>query len=159
MDRFSKLLLAIALLSGATAVFACGESMFHSDQGMRYHGSTARRPADILLFRPEGAGGDSTTQIYAGLQRAGHHVTVVAQEPAAIDALTSRHFDLIIASPTDIDALKAHLNSSTHEPAQLAVIDDANKSDEARFPQYVHQSDGVDKYLKSIDRSMRQRGS
>jgi hypothetical protein len=159
MDRFSKLLLAIVLISGASAVFACGESMFHSDQGMRYHGSTARRPADILFFRPEGAIGDSTTQIYAGLQRAGHHLTVVAQEPAAIDALTSRHFDLIIASPSDIDALKAHLNSSTHAPALLAVIDDGDKSEEARFPQYVRQSDGVDKYLKSIERSMRQRGS
>lgn len=159
MDRLSKLWLAVVLMSGASAVFACGESMFHSDQGMRYHSSTARRPADILLFRPEGAGGGSTTQIYAGLQRAGHHVTVVAQEPAAIDALTSRHFDLIIASPSDIDALKAHLNSSTPGPAQLAVIEDSDKSDESRFPQYVHQSDGVDKYLKSIDRSLRQRGS
>jgi hypothetical protein len=64
---------------------------------------------------------------------------VVAQEPAAIDALNSRHFDLIIASPSDIDALKAHLDSSTHAPALLAVIDDADKSDEARFPQYVRQ--------------------
>jgi hypothetical protein len=159
MDRFCKLLLAIALALGASAVFACGESMFHSDQGMRYHGFTARRPADILVYRPEAAGVAATTQIYAGLQRAGHHVTVVAQEPAAIDALSSRHFDVIIASPSDIDALKAHLNSSARAPAQLAVIDDSDKSDEARFPQYVHQSDGVDKYLKSIDRSMRQRGS
>src|ERR1700722_13688268 len=159
MDRFCKLLLAIALALGASAVFACGESMFHSDQGMRYHGFTARRPADILVYRPEAAGGDATTQIYAGLQRAGHHVTVVAQETAAIDALSSRHFDVIIASPSDIDVLKAHLNSSARAPAQLAVIDDSDKSDEARFPQYVHQSDGVDKYLKSIDRSMRQRGS
>jgi hypothetical protein len=159
MDRFCKFLLTIALISGASVVLACGESMFHSDQGMRYHGATARRPADILVYRPEAAMGDSTTQIYAGLQRAGHHLTVVGQEPAAIDALASRHFDLIIASPSDIDALKAHLNSSTGSPALLPVIDDADKSDEARFPQYVRQSDGVDKYLKSIDKSMRQRGS
>ena len=159
MDRFCKLLVTIALISGASAVFACGESMFHPDQGMRYHGSAARRPADILVYRPDAAAGDSTAQIYAGLQRAGHRLTVVAQEPAAIDALTSRHFDLIIASPSDIDALKAHLNSSTPAPALLALIDDADKSDEARFPQYVRQGDGVDKYLKSIDRSIRQRGS
>ena len=159
MDRFCKLLLGIALISGASAVFACGESMFHSDQGMRYHSSTARRPADILVYRPEAAIGDATTQIYAGLQRAGHHLTVVAAEPAAIDALASRHFDLLIASPSDIDALKAHLNSSARAPALLAVIDDTDKSDEARFPQYVRPSDGVDKYLKSIDRSMRQHGS
>ena len=159
MDRFCKLLLPFALMVGASAVFACGESMFHSDQGMRYHGATARRPADILVYRPDAAVGDSTTQIYAGLQHAGHRLTVVAQEPAAIDALNSRHFDLIIASPSDIDALKAHLNSSTPAPALLAVIDDADKSDQARFPQYVRQGDGVDKYLKSIDQSMRQRGS
>jgi hypothetical protein len=159
MDRFCKLLLGIALISGASAVFACGESMFHSDQGVRYHGATARRPADILVYRPEAAIGDSTTQIYAGLQRAGHRVTVIAQEPAAIDALASRHFDVIIASPSDIDVLKAHWNSSARAPALVAVIDDTDKSDEARFPQYVRQSDGVDKYLKSIDRSMRQPGS
>ena len=159
MDGFCKLLLAIALISGASAVFACGESMFHADQGMRYHGSTARRPADILIYRPETAIGDTTSQIDAGLQRAGHHVTVIAEEPAAIDALSSRHFDLIIASPSDIDALTAHLNSSARAPAQLAVIDDTDKSDQSRFPQYVRQSDGIDKYLKSIERSMRQRGS
>jgi hypothetical protein len=159
MDRFCKLLLGIALISGASAVFACGESMFHSDQGIRYHGATARRPADILIYRPAAAGGDATTQIYAGLQRAGHHLTVVAQEPAAIDALASQHFDVIIASPSDIDALKVHLNSSTRAPALLAIIDDADKSDEARFPQYVREGDGVDKYLKTIDRSMRQPAS
>jgi hypothetical protein len=159
MDRFSKLVLAIALISGASAVFACGESMFHSDQGMRYHGFTTHRPADILFYRPEGAIGDSSKQIYAGLERAGHRLTVVGQEPAAIDALTSRHFDLIIASPSEMDALTAHLDSSTRAPALLAIIGDADKSNEARFPQYVRQSDGVDKYLKSIERSMRERGS
>jgi hypothetical protein len=159
MDRFCKALLAIALISGASAVFACGESMFHPDQGMRYHGFTARRPADILFYQPEAAIGDTNKQIYAGLQRAGHHLTVVAQETAAIDTLASRHFDVIIASPSDMDALTAHLDSSTRAPALLALIDDGNKSDEARFPQYVRQSDSVDKYLKSIERSMRERGS
>ena len=159
MDRFCKLLLAIGLMLGVSAVFACGESMFHADQGMRYHNFTTRRPADILFYRPEAGVGDSTRQIFVGLQRAGHHLTVVAAEPAAIDALASRHFDLLIASPSDIDALNAHLNSSARAPALLAVIDDTDKSDEARFPQYVRPSDGVDKYLKSIDRSMRQHGS
>jgi hypothetical protein len=159
MDRFCKLLLASALISGASTVFACGESMLHPDQGMRYHDFTTRQPAEILIYRPDAAVGDSTKKIYAGLQRAGHHLTVVAQEPAAIDALASRHFDLIIARPSDMDALTAHLNSSTRAPALLAIIDDADKSDEARFPQYVRQSDGVDKYLKSIERDMRERGS
>jgi hypothetical protein len=159
MDRFCKLLLPFALMVGASAVFACGESMLHPDQGMRYHGFTTRRPADILVYRPDAALGDSTKQIYAGLQRAGHHLTVIAQEPAAIDALSSRHFDLIIARPSDMDALTAHLDSATHAPALLAVIDDADKSDAARFPQYVRQSDGVDKYLKSIERDMQERGS
>src|ERR1700685_692611 len=159
MDRFCKLLLAIGLMLGVSAVFACGGSMFHADQGMRYHNFTTRRPADILFYRPEAGVGDSTRQIFVGLQRARHHLTVVDQEPAAIDALTSRHFDLIIASPNDMDALAGHLGSSTHAPALLAVINDADKSDEARFPQYVRQSDGVDKYLKTIERSMRERGS
>jgi hypothetical protein len=58
-----------------------------------------------------------------------------------------------------MDALTAHLDSATHAPALLAVIDDADKSDAARFPQYVRQSDGVDKYLKSIERDMQERGS
>ena len=159
MDRFCKLLVGIALIAGASAVFACGESMFHADQGMRYHRFITRRPADILLYQPEAAFGDANNQIYAGLQSAGHHLTLVAQGTAAIDTLTSRHFDVIIASSRDMDAVTAHLDSSTRTPIQLAVIADGNKSDEARFPQYVRQSDSVDKYLKSIERSMQERGS
>lgn len=159
MDTFYKPLLAFALILGSSAVFACGESMFHADQGMRYHRFITRRPADILLYQPEPALGDLNNQLYAGLQSAGHHLTLVAQEPAAIDALTSKHFDVIIASSRDMDSVTAHLDSSTRKPIQLAVISDGNKSDESRFPQYVRQSDSVDKYLKSIERSMRERGS
>ena len=159
MDTFYKPLLAFALILGSSAVFACGESMFHADQGMRYHRFITRRPADILLYQPEPALGDLHNQLYAGLQSAGHHLTLVAQEPAAIDALTSKHFDVIIASSRDMDSVTAHLDSSTRKPIQLAVISDGNKSDESRFPQYVRQSDSVDKYLKSIERSMRERGS
>jgi hypothetical protein len=158
MDRFCKPLLAITLILGSTAVFACGESMFHADQGMRYHRFVTRRPADILLYQTEAAFGDAN-QLYAGLQSAGHHLTLVAKGTAAIDALTSRHFDVIIASSRDMDAVTAHLDSSTRTPIQLAVIADGNKSDESRFPQYVRQSDSVDKYLKSIERSMQERGS
>ena len=159
MDRFCKPLLAIALILGSSAVLACGESMFHADQGMRYHRFVTRRPADILLYQSEGAFGDANNQLYTGLQSAGHHLTVVAQGTAAIDALPSKHFDVIIASSRDMDAVTAHLDSSARAPIRLAVISDGNKSDESRFPQYVRQSDSVDKYLKSIERSMRERGS
>lgn len=159
MDGFRKPLLAIALILGSSAVFACGESMFHADQGMRYHRFITRRPADILFYGTEAAIGDANNQLYAGLQSAGHRLTLVAQGTAAIDALTSRHFDVIIASSRDMDAVTAHLDSTTRTPILLAVIADGNKSDESRFPQYVRQSDSVDKYLKSIERSMRERGS
>lgn len=159
MDGFRKPLLGIALILGSSAVFACGESMFHADQGMQYHRFITRRPADILLYQNESAAGDANNQLYAGLQSAGHHLTLVAQGPAAIDALTSRHFDVIIASSRDMDAVIAHLDASTRTPIKLAVIGDGNKSDESRFPQYVRQGDSVDKYLKSIERGMRERGS
>jgi|HubBroStandDraft_3_1064219.scaffolds.fasta_scaffold215291_2 hypothetical protein len=157
MDRTRRALLAVGLMLGASAVFACAESTFHPDQGMRYHGFTTRRPADILFYRPEFTN-DPTQPIPAGLRRAGHRLTVVAEQPEAIDALSSHHFDLIIARPRDMDALAAHLNSSRQAPALLPVIDDTDTSDQARFPQYVRESDGVDKYLKSIER-MRERRS
>jgi hypothetical protein len=158
MDRFCKPLFAIALVLGSSAVLACGESMFHADQGMQYHRFITRRPADILLYEPEAASGEAN-QLYAGLQSAGHHLTLVAQGTAAIDALPSRHFDVVIANSRDMDAVTTHLDSSTRTPILIAVIGDGNKSDEARFPQYVRQSDSVDKYLKSIERSMKERGS
>ena len=159
MSRHFKLPLAVALALFASVVFACGESMFQSKQGMRYHGFTTQRPADILFYHPEAAAGESTKQIYDGLQRAGHHLTVAVEEGAAVDALTSRHFDLIIASPSDMDALAARLDSSTRIPTPLAIVDEAAKPDPARFPQYVRQNDGIDKYLKTIERSMRERGT
>jgi hypothetical protein len=158
MNGLSKPLLVIAMISGAPAVFACAESTIHVTQGMRYHGFTTRRPADILVYQPQAAPGDANRQIYAGLQRAGHHVTVIAQEPAAIDALSSRHFDVIIAPSIDMDALTAHLNSSARAPAQLPIVGAGDESAQAHFREYVRPSDSVEKYLKSIERTMRERG-
>jgi hypothetical protein len=157
MEKLYKPLFVIALMAGASTVFACGESMFHADQGMRYHGFTTHRPADILVYQPDAKSDDADQQVYAALQRAGHHLTVVDQQPAAIDALNSRHFDVIIAPPGDMDALAAHLNSSSRAPTLLPVIPAGDASAQARFPQYVRQNDSADKYLKSIEQSMRAR--
>src|ERR1700729_914202 len=131
MYKTRKILLTIALISSGSGTFACGESMIQSKTGMRYHDFSTRRPANILLYSSEA---DSSEQISTGLQHAGHHLTVVAEEPAAVDALTSRHFDLIIASPKEMESLTAHLSASTQVPTLIAVIDGADKSDAARFP-------------------------
>ena len=161
----SRLQIAIALSIGLTIsadVLACGESMFHSGQAMRYHSFITRQPADILIYRPGAtdASGDQR-QLYVGLEKAGHKVTLVNDGAGMIRALAAKHFDVVIADAHDMDAVTAQLGKSKRDTALLAVVGDGpeGKQDGERFPRCVREGDGLNQYLKSIEQTMQTRGS
>ena len=142
---------------------ACGESMFHSGQAMRYHTYISRQPANILVYRPGTPdSGSVQKQLYTGLEKAGHHVTVVTGGNALTQALAVRQYDVIIASARDMVVIAAELGKSSREPVLLAVLgrdagSEAGVSE--RFPRTLHEGDGLNQYLKVIDQSMRTRGT
>ncbi|MEO8803437.1 MAG: hypothetical protein ABI304_03795 [Rudaea sp.] len=139
---------------------ACGESMFHSGQAMRYHAFISRQPANILVYRPDTT--DSSVdqkRIFAGLEKAGHKVTVVRTNQALARALADRQYDVIIAGARDMSAISALLGKEQHEPALLAVLTSgpADESLRQRYPDNLRDSDGLNQYLKTIEHTMQTR--
>lgn len=153
------LIAAAIALTNVSSAWACGESLFHSGQGMRYHAFITRQPADILIYHPGlPNGSDANRQLIAGLEKAGHHITVVSDETTMTSTLMQHHFDVVIAGAKDMDAITQRLDKSAQEPALLAVVDAKAATDE-HFAHTVRENDGVNQYLKSIEQSMHTRGS
>lgn len=142
---------ALSLSVAAPNALACGEVLFHSGQGMRYHAFITRHPANILVYSPAAIEpGSAQSQLYAGLRKAGHKVTVVTDSQSAAVELAANHFDVVIASARDMDAIEATVAKSANGPAFLAVVgrDTAGRD---RFPICVQEGAGLNSYLRIID--------
>lgn len=144
---------ALSLSVAAPNAMACGEVLFHSGQGMRYHAFITRHPANILVYSPAAIEpGSAQSQLYAGLREAGHKVTVVTDIHSVAADLAANHFDVVIASARDMDAIEANIAKSANEPAFMAVVgrDAAGKG---QFPIHVREGASLNSYLKIIDRT------
>jgi len=154
------LVLLVSLLSltvVATNARACGEVLFHSGQGMRYHAFITRHPANILVYSPGAIEpGSAQSQLYAGLREAGHKVTVVTDSRSAAAELAANHFDVVIASARDMDAIEANVGKSANEPAFLAVVG-RDAAGQGQFPIRVREGASLNSYLKVIDQTTRTR--
>ncbi|MGH8121471.1 MAG: hypothetical protein ACREPT_01725 [Rudaea sp.] len=164
MNKFNVIILGVFVsMLGVTNAYACGESMFHSGQGMRYHAFITRQPAEILIYRSLAPDPDaSRKELYSGLQRAGHKVTIVTDSGTLAQALTTKKYDVIIAGTRDMQTVEAQLDKSQHAPALLAVLGpDAVKDASIRqhFPHNLREDDGLNQYLKSIEQTMQTRGT
>ncbi|MGH8041916.1 MAG: hypothetical protein ACREPN_07730 [Rudaea sp.] len=160
--RIAIALSTLGLTIAAADVQACGESMFHSGQGMRYHAFITRTPADILIYQPGRRDSSAAQkQLYSGLEKAGHRITVVSNSDALAQALAAKHYDVVIAGERDMDAITARLDKSVRGPALLAVVarDTNIRQLRDRFPNSVREGDGLNRYLKSIDQTMQKRGT
>ncbi|HKV65939.1 MAG TPA: hypothetical protein VJN66_06115 [Rhodanobacteraceae bacterium] len=155
---FAILVSTLGLAVVTTDALACGEVLFHSGQGMRYHAFITRHPANILVYSPGTIQpGSAQSQLYAGLERAGHHVLVVTDGNSLASDLAAKHYDVIIASARDMDAISRLDKQSSVEPAVVAVVGRDAASTE-RFPVSVQEGAGLNAYLKVIDRTTRSRG-
>lgn len=152
--HLAAVLLGAGLALSAMQAQACGESMFKSGQAMRYRSFISRHPAQIMIYRPVAEGAVSQ-QLYSGLEKAGHTVTVVTDVQALAQALGSRKFDVIIAAAPDVQVVAAQMHSVQHAPTLLAVADGRDVRD-AATP--LRASDGTNAYLKTIEETMRMRG-
>lgn len=158
------LVIAMATLTLATAAsnaFACGETLFHSGEGMRYHGFLTRAPANILIYRP-GMSSDNVaqSQLDTGLEKAGHRVTLVTDTADLTQALAKSHYDVVIADAHDMNMLAARVDSSAHAPALVAVVGVRAEPDGSSPGQYAHtlkEQDGLNQYLRVIEKTMQTR--
>lgn len=158
MNRSSilaTLALASALALPASPSQACGEGQFNMGQGLRYQGYLAPRPATVLVL-DDGTMEPQRKALYAGLQKAGHRVTVVSDAAALSQALGEKRYDVIIASFADVDAVAARAAGASTQPRVLPVVQRNARNEPAlrRFPLFVLDGASLGQYLKVINQAL-----
>lgn len=159
-----KLIGAIAtvtLAAATTNALACGETLFHSGEGMRYQSFISREPANILIYRP-GEANDNVAQkqLDKGLEKAGHRVTLVTDNADLAHALAKSHYDVVIAGAHDMEVVAAQLDRSALAPALVAVVGAKADQDAPARGQDTHtlnEQDGLNQYLRLIEKTMQTR--
>jgi hypothetical protein len=146
MNRSTVCLLGLVLAAASTTATACGEGMFNSGQGLSYQTYLAPRPALVLIYDPAGA---AAQPLYAGLERAGHKVTVVRDAQALAEATTTGRFDVVIGG---LAALEALPTASAH---LLPVVTRSDRQRaQARFGTVLLDGAGLSQYLRGIHRAL-----
>ncbi len=145
--------LAVALLAGMLClahepVVACGENQFSTGGGLRYQGFLAPRPATVVVV-DDGPG--DRDELYAGLAKAGHRVTVVANREGLATVLANGKVDVLIADLQDVDAMTSEAPSGTRVlPVVARKLRDAPETRD-RFDLILLEGASLGQYLKSID--------
>ena len=154
----NKTILATTLLTAALALaqgpaHACGEGLFNMGQGLRYQGYLAPRPATVLVYDDRAA---DRKALYAGLQKAGHKLTVVTTSDAAARALGARKYDVVITDFDDTNAIMASAPASKSRVLPVVARSQRNATDlRSRFRLFLLDGASLGQYLKTIDRLLK----
>lgn len=141
-------LVLLSLLLAPLPVLACGEGMFMAGKGLQFQSYLAPRPATVLIFAPDGEG--RRQQIHTGLEKAGHHLTVVNDEASLREALRDASYDVMIA---DLDRLEA-FGAGADSRRVLPVVPRELRRDRgviARFERFVVDGASLGQHLSAID--------
>jgi hypothetical protein len=142
-------LFALAALLVAPAAHACGEGRFNTGGGLAYQGYLAPRPATVLIL--DEAEDEKEQSVYAGLQRAGHRVTVVHDSAALAAGLAEGGVDVVIGA---MDAI-----ATLHDPnARLLPVVARSERDSpqvrAHFATVLVDGASLGQYLRGIHRAL-----
>jgi hypothetical protein len=143
--------LGIALAFASSPVSACGEGQFNMGQGLRYQGYLAPRPATVLVYDQNASDHKS---LYAGLQKAGHTVTVVGTADAMSQALHVGRYDIVIADFDDAAALKPLVTGRATKASVLPVVARNRRNAPevtSRFKFFLLDGASLGQYLKGIN--------
>jgi len=149
-------IIAIAALGFSLALAccpasACGEGQFNMGQGLRYQGYLAPHPATVLVY--DETAGDHKA-LYAGLQKAGHKVTVVGTAEAMSQALQAGRYDVVIADFDDAAALQSRTTGMSARPGVLPVVARNRRNAPEvsnRFKLFLLDGASLGQYLKGIN--------
>jgi hypothetical protein len=116
--RILPLLLALALPTGAEP---CGDKFLRVGRGARYQrGYVAVHPACILLYAdPHAAVSPALRELESALRRAGHKPTIVEAPAGVVPALTTGHYNIILAGLDDVALVEAEARKA---PVKIDVL-------------------------------------
>jgi CheY-like chemotaxis protein len=154
-----RALLVLALLASPLPAAACGEGMFNTGKGLPYQAYLAPRPAAVLVYSDPSGAGDAGKQasLYAGLQKAGHQVTVVHDAQALERAIADRHFDVVISDFARVDAVDASTAAAANRPAVVPVVARSARNSAQvrdRFDLFVLDGASLGQYLRAINQAV-----
>ena len=151
--------LACVLALASPPASACGEGLFNMGQGLRYQGYLAPHPANVLVYDD---GTSDRRALYAGLQKAGHSITVVATADALSRALQQRRYDVVIADFDDAAAVESRTAATAAKPRLLPVVarNERNAPElHGHFSLFLLDGASLGQYLKVINRLLSMRAS
>ena len=162
-NRFIMLGLGFAISAGAMGqAQACGEVMYRMGGALRYHAFITRHPAEILMYADAAQSKLPSyhEEFHRNLEKAGHKVTVIDNPDALARALTTHHYDVIIAYAASLPTINAELARAHTEPSLIPVFQ--NGGDETMRKQYplaLNEKADLNQFLKTIEQTMKARGT
>ena len=161
MKRLTTTALLLIVAVASADAQACGEVMYRMGGALRYHAFVTRHPAQILLYADYGAR-QATADVegfHNNLERAGHKVTVANSPEALASALAGRSYDVIIAYAVDLPAINSQLAHINHEPTLIPVLQGNDQNVREHYPLALNEDANVNQFLKTIEQTMKARGT
>lgn len=147
-----SLLIAGALALAPVSAFACGEGMFNTGKGLPYQAYLAPRPAAVLVFTTPNASGAEQDALHAGLQKAGHTVTVVRDAESLRRAISEHKYDVVISGFDVVDSIPTQAGET--QATVLPVVARSSRNSKQlrdRFDLFVLDGASLGQYLKAIN--------
>ncbi|MEO6295471.1 MAG: hypothetical protein ABIO74_00010 [Dokdonella sp.] len=163
MRKLGTTVLLLAVAISASDAQACGEVMYRQGGALRYHAFITHHQAQILIYNGAAASQAMSAdeqRFHESLEKAGHHVTLVATPDALGKALASQDYDVIIAYVGDLPAVEPQLAHISHEPALIPVFQRDNENAiRKQYPLALIEDANLNQFLKTIEQTMKSRGT
>lgn len=149
------LVLLFCAALGSPPAIACGEGIFSMGDGLRYDGYLAPRPAEILVFEPDGEASDERVAVYRGLAAAGHRLTIVSDAGRVPEVFKGRQFDVVVADDAFAPALANVLPMESQARQLLVVPGKAPRQAGGDGRAFVRGSASLGTWLGALNRLMK----
>lgn len=164
MSKLTTTALLLVVAISAADAQACGEVMYRMGGALRYHAFITRHPAKILMYSGSAAQqaiSNDHENFHRNLEKAGHRVTVVDSPDALAKALAAQPYDVIIAYAADLPAINAQIAHVAPEPSLIPVFQHSNEESAVRqqYPLALNEDANLNQFLKTIEQSMKARGT
>lgn len=152
MARITTWSLIAAMIAGPQAAIACGEMMVNAGRGLALQAYLAPNPARVLILYTDA----SHDREYAGLEQAGHELTLVADAEELVEELANNRYDIVIAPFDMVDAVAQPIRSGDSARLLPIVARSMRRSAEVhdRFSQFLVDGSGVRQFLSVINRAL-----
>lgn len=154
ISRLSISAIAFALTVAASAVHACGESLFRVGKGVSYREYTAPLPGSIIVV----ANTPGELLMVERLAAAGHHVTVVSGPEQVSESLAEQPADIVLALFSQRQVVESEINrySVDYLPVALEGSEEELQARSA-YDYSLSTDDSLKKFLKTIHKTLKQR--